>query len=60
MNFGIGSAFSKDAGFPFAEGPGPSLGLLYKICPGNLGIFFRRACYVENMLLGASTAISLT
>ena len=52
MNFGVESAFSKDAGFTFAEGPGPSLGPLYKICPGNLGTFFRRACYAENMLLG--------
>ena len=58
MNFGVESAFSKDAGFTFTEDPGPSLGPLYKICPGNLGTFFRRACYAENMLLGASTAIS--
>ena len=36
VNFGIGSAFSKDPGSSFSEGPGPGLGPLYKVCPKNL------------------------
>ena len=32
MNFSIGSAFSKDSGSAFSEGPGPDPGPLYKVC----------------------------
>ena len=32
INFGVGSTFSKVAGFAFSEGPGPGPGPLYKVC----------------------------
>ena len=31
VNFAIGSAFSTGSGSTFSEGPGPSLGQLYKV-----------------------------
>ena len=47
VNFGIGSAFSKDPGSGFSEGPGPGLGPLYRVCPKNLqadGVNFKPKC----------------
>ena len=35
VNFDIGSAFSKGPESAFSEGPGPSSGPLYKVCPAK-------------------------